>query len=213
MTEAQVFLVDDNVGIRCLLISALTRRGVKVQAFKSAQEFLDFYTDEPGCLVLDLSMPGMNGLELQQELAKSAVGIPILFITGHGDIAKSVQAMKAGAMDFFEKPFDLQALLQRIDEAIAADLLRRHQEQSRALIQRRFAALTEREEEVMRLLIAGAAASSSKSIAAELGISHRTVDHHRARIMEKTGARSVTELAKLASRAGKAGVRSETESQ
>ena len=198
MTEPQVFLVDDNVGIRCLLISALSRRGVRTQAFESGQDFLDYYTDEPGCLVLDLSMPGMDGLELQQELAKSNVDIPILFITGHGDIAQSVKAMKAGAMDFFEKPFNLNALLQRIDEAIVADTQRRNQRESRAVVQARFESLTEREQEVMRLLIAGAATGSSKTIAAELGISHRTVDHHRARIMQKTRARSVTELAQLA---------------
>ena len=199
----RVFLVDDDAGIRRSLASALSKRGIDIKTFESAQSFLDAYKPgDPGCLLLDLSMPGMTGLELQQELARSAVNIPIIFITGHGSIPDSVQAIKAGAIDFLEKPFSVSTVLERIDEAFAADFAQRSQQEYRAAVLARFESLTEREREVMHLLIGGAATSSSKQIAAELGISHRTIDHHRARIMEKTQARSVTELAWLASWCG-----------
>lgn len=211
MEKPRVFLVDDDAGIRQLLTKALSRRGIEIVTFESAQAFLDYYkADEPGCLVLDLSMPGMSGLELQQELAKSGFNIPVIFITGHGNIPQSVQAMKAGAIDFLEKPFGMDELFARIDDAFRADSMLRKEQDYRQSIKQRFDTLTERENEVMRLLISGAATSSSKEIAAKFGISHRTVDHHRARIMEKTKARSVTELARLASWAGLAKVETDT---
>ena len=199
----RVFLVDDDAGIRRSLASALSKRNIDIRTFESAQAFLDSYEPgEPGCLLLDLSMPGMTGLELQQELSRARVSIPIIFITGHGSIQQSVQAIKAGAIDFLEKPFSVSTVLERIDEACAADFEQRARREYRATVQARFESLTAREREVMRLLVAGAATASSKQIATELGISHRTVDHHRARIMEKTRARSVTELAWMANWSG-----------
>ncbi len=180
------------------MTSFLSQKGIEVEPFDSATAFLEAYSaDMDGCLLLDLSMPGMTGLELQQELVKSAAGIPIIFITGDGKIPQSVQAIKAGAIDFLEKPFDMDTLLSRIDEAFAESAIRRAEDEYRSSIRARFDTLTERERDVMRLLIADPAASS-KTIAATLGISHRTVDHHRARIMAKTQSRSVAELARLA---------------
>jgi len=202
LEQPKVFLVDDDAAVSRSLTSLLARRGIGVKSFASAEAFLDsFSADMDGCLLLDLTMPGMSGLELQQELAKSAASIPIIFITGNGSIPQSVQAIKSGAIDFLEKPFEIDTLLERIDEAFAESAMRRAQEEYRASVRARFDALTDREQDVMRLLIEDAG-SSSKSIAATLGISHRTVDHHRARIMEKTQSRSVTELARLAAWAG-----------
>lgn len=200
--KPRVFLVDDDAAIRRTLTKALIRRDIEVECFESAQAFLSAYDGQPGCLVLDLTMPGMSGLELQQELARAEMSIPIVFISGQADVPKSVEAIKAGAVDFLEKPFVLDELFERIEEALAADAVQRSEQAYRDAIRERFAALTEREREVMCLMIAGAATASSKEIAAELGISHRTVHHHRTRIMEKTRARSVTELARLASWAG-----------
>jgi len=134
-------------------------------------------------------------------LVESAANIPIIFITGDGNIPQSVQAIKSGAIDFLEKPFEIDTLLKRIDEALTESAMRRAQEEYRASVRARFDTLTDREKDVMRLLSADAG-SSSKTIAATLGISHRTVDHHRARIMEKTQSRSVAELARLAAWAG-----------
>lgn len=198
----KVFLVDDDAAVRRSLTSLLARRGIDVEPFASAEAFLDaFSADMDGCLLLDLTMPGMTGLELQQELVRSAANLPIIFITGNGNIPQSVQAIKSGAIDFLEKPFEIDTLVQRIEEALAEAAMRRAQEEYRLSVRARFEALTDREQDVMRLLISDPA-SSSKTIAATLGISHRTVDHHRARIMEKTQSRSVTELARLAAWAG-----------
>lgn len=200
--QPRVFLVDDDAAIRRSLSSLLLRRGISVDSFASAESFLEQYDAEMhGCLVLDLSMPGMSGLELQQALREKAARLPIIFITGDGNIPQSVQAIKSGAIDFLEKPFEIDTLFERIDEAFAQASMHRAEEEYRSSVRSRFDSLTERERDVMRLLIADAAASS-KSIAATLGISHRTVDHHRARIMEKTRSRSVAELVRLASWAG-----------
>ncbi|MDH3768261.1 MAG: response regulator, partial [Gammaproteobacteria bacterium] len=147
--QPTIFLVDDDVGIRRWLASALSERGFGMQAFESAQAFLDYYNaEEPGCLLLDVSLPGMTGLELQQELVKSAVSIPIIFITGQGDIPQSVRAIKAGAIDFLEKPFGIDALLERINRALAADSALRAQQKYRQALLARFDSLTEREQEV-----------------------------------------------------------------
>ncbi|NND59497.1 MAG: response regulator transcription factor [Gammaproteobacteria bacterium] len=201
MDKPTVYLVDDDPGIRRLVATALSRRGIALQAFDSARAFLnDYEAGQPGCLVLDLGLPGMSGLELQQELTRNSIVIPIIFVSGQGKIAESVQAIKEGAIDFLEKPFSLKDLFQRIDEAFDADSRQRLEQASLAAIQQRFERLTDRETEVMQLMLTGAANASSKEIARQLGISHRTVDHHRTRIMEKTGARSVTELALLADR-------------
>ncbi len=198
-----VFLVDDDPAIRKSLTSALEKRGLRVEVFESAPAFLECYRhDRPGCLLLDLGMPGMSGLELQERLSRANIDIPVIFITGQGDIPQSVQAIKAGAIDFLEKPFQLDVLLARISQAFAADASARAAREERDRVRQRFSGLTQREVEIMKLMISGAATMTSKEIAKTLGISHRTVDHHRARIMEKTDARSVAELARLASTAG-----------
>lgn len=194
-----MFIVDDDPAIRQSMASALTKRKLSVATFESAAQFLaEVDGSRPGCLLLDLSMPEMDGLQLQQELAQRAIELPIIFITGQGDIPNSVKAIKAGAIDFMEKPFRLELLLQRINEAFAADTAARESRQQYEENRSRFERLTQRELDVMKAMIAGAA--TSKEVAKKLGISNRTVDHHRARIMEKTGARSMAELASLAAR-------------
>lgn len=189
-----VYLVDDDPSILRALPRALRQRGLQVEAFPSARTFLDNYSDQLGCLVLNLSMPEMTGLELQAELEKLNIDIPIIFITGHGGVPESVQAIRSGAIDFLEKPFLPETLLECIDEALSLD----HENRSRNLAlnekRNRFSRLTDRESDVFRLLVEHAVAPSSKTIARKLNISHRTVEHHRARILEKTASGSVPEL-------------------
>ena len=198
-----IFVVDDDSGVRELMLDSLEHHGFRVQAFDRAAAFLAAYNSEQaGCLVLDLSMPDMNGLELQQELIRRDVSIPIIFITGNADIPQTVQALKAGAVDFLEKPFRQEVLLQRIEEALSKDQKIRAEKNRNESIKSRFERLTARELDVLRLLVSGTASLSNKAIARKLDISHRTVDHHRARIMEKTGTHSITELARLAHQAG-----------
>lgn len=194
-----VYLVDDDPSVRKTLPRGLKRRGLNVEAFDSAQEFLDDYsTEQPGCLILDLSMPGMDGLELQQELIHRKITIPIIFISGHGGIQQSVQALRAGAIDFLEKPFLPDTLANRIAEAFAQDQKTRDNGKKIASIRSGFERLTSREQEVCQLLLIRQARSSSKEIARELGISHRTVEQHRSRILEKTNTQSVSEMLSLA---------------
>ena len=201
-TEASVYLVDDDPVILKVLPRALRRRGFQVQAFSSALDFLHAYSGTPGCLVLDLSLPNMTGLELQQELIDRKFGIPIIFITGHGGIRHSVKAMKSGAIDFLEKPFMPEILLKRINEAFDSEQENRVRLQKIDEIQTRFSTLTPRETEVFRLLIANEEIASSKLIARQLGISHRTVDQHRAKILQKTKTKSIAELLILAREGG-----------
>lgn len=199
--QAIVFLVDDDPAIRKTLPRGLMRRGFNVMAFDSARSFLASYTPEQrGCLILDLSMPDMDGLELQQELISRDITIPIIFITGHGGIPESVQALKAGAIDFLEKPFLPDTLALRIAEAFAQDQATRSEKHDLEEIRTRFNRLTEREHEICQLLLNNQAKLSSKEIGQTLGISHRTVEQHRSRILEKTHAKSVAELMSLASR-------------
>lgn len=194
-----VFVVDDDEDIRASLARALDKRGYRVECYASAAEFLAMCNpDREGCLVLDYGMPGMNGLELQKELNSAGNLIPVIFITGHGGVPESVQAIKGGALDFLEKPFPMGALIDRIDTAfeIARERLSRAalSHNRRAKFQR----LTARELEISDHIVRNPAETSSKEIAARLGISPRTVDHHRARILEKLGVRSVAELISLA---------------
>ena len=194
-----VYLVDDDPSVRKVLVRGLSRRGLTVEAFDSAKNFLDNYSPEqPGCLILDLSMPDMNGLELQKELIERNITIPIIFITGHGGVQESVQALKAGAIDFLEKPFLPETLADRIAEAFAEDKKARNTTQKVVHIRNGFERLTSREQEICQLILESQANLSSKQIASELGISHRTVEQHRSRILEKTGAQSVHELLSLA---------------
>ncbi len=203
MEQPIVFLVDDDPGVRKALPRGLRRRGLNVEAFDSAQGFLSNYVPgKPGCLILDLSMPGMDGLQLQQELLRRQVTIPIIFITGHGGVQQSVQALRAGAIDFLEKPFLPETLAMRIEEAFAQDQKTREETQKLSLIRAGFERLTSREQEVCELRLSSQARTTSKLMARELGISHRTVEQHRSRVLEKTGAQSVSELLSLASRIG-----------
>lgn len=209
--QQTVFLVDDDQSIRRSVTRALDKRGLKVESFESSEIFLKLYDpDQRGCLLLDLSMPGMDGLELQRELVNRGADIPIIFVTGHGGVPESVQALKAGAIDFLEKPFLQDVLLERIHEAFTEDERRRAFAETANKIKARFEMLTKREHDVARLLISGSATLSSKQVAKALDISPRTVDHHRARVMEKTQARSVAELVNLANLAGITGFGSDS---
>lgn len=196
-----VFLIDDDEDIRKSLQRALEKRGYAVESHASAASFLAAYdASRQGCLLLDYGMPDMNGLELQAHLNHLGATIPVIFITGHGGVPESVQAIKAGAVDFLEKPFRQSDLVERIETAfaIARDRLDVNE---RARDQRaRFQRLTARELEIVERMLARPSEISSKELAMALGISPRTVDHHRARILEKMNVKSVAELIALATR-------------
>lgn len=190
--ETTVFIVDDDPGVRDSLQRLLQSVGLKSEVYASAPEFLAGYDpDSPGCLLLDLRLPGMSGLELQQRLAAEDVTLPILIITGYGDVPSAVHAMKSGAADFIEKPFNKQGLLEKIQRAVATDEQLRQACERRAAIAARRDRLTPRELEVMRRVVSGQA---NKVIAIELGISKKTVEVHRARVMKKMGVRTVADL-------------------
>ncbi|MEO1343799.1 MAG: response regulator [Pseudomonadota bacterium] len=197
-----VFLVDDDDSIRASLSRALSLRGYDVKTFGSASEFLEVGKDASGCLLLDYGMPDMNGLELQKYLKKLGAKVPIIFITGHGGIPESVEAMKMGAVDFLEKPFKQSILIERIDAALEIDKKRRKINEQSSEAMTRFQRLTEREREIATILTTKTGENSSKEIARRLGISPRTVDHHRARILEKMQVGSVAELVETGIRAG-----------
>ena len=201
--RAVVFVVDDDPSMRRSLDTLLRSVGLDVHVFSSAQEFMQAARpDAPGCLVLDVRLPGMSGLAFQQELVKSGVALPVIFITGHGDVPMTVRAMKAGAAEFLTKPFDDQVLLDAIHAAIERDRARRRDTAGRAEVQGRYRTLTEREREVMKLVVAGRV---NKQIAAELGLSLVTVKVHRGQVMRKMLARSVAELVRMADRLGPPG--------
>jgi RNA polymerase sigma factor (sigma-70 family) len=198
--ETTVFVIDDETSVRKAVARLLTSAGHRVETFDSARDFLlRPHYDGPGCLVLDVQMPGQNGLELQEALLKARYSLPIIFVSGRSDIPISVKAMKAGAMDFLTKPFDDTALLEAVRLSLAKD---RQARASRAAVQdieQRLQTLTVREREVLSLVVAG---RLNKQIAYELGISEKTVKVHRARVMEKMCADSVAELVRLAGRVG-----------
>ncbi len=197
-TDGVVFVVDDDASLRESLKNLIRSVGLRVEAFHSAQEFLrSKRLDVPGCLVLDVRLPGLSGLDLQKRMAEADVEIPIIFITGHGDIPMTVQAMKAGAVEFLTKPFRDQDLLDAIQEALERDSRAREQRAEVEVLRRRFDSLTPREGEVMELMVAGLL---NKQIAAELGASETTVKIHRHHVMEKMGAGSLAELVKMAER-------------
>lgn len=194
-TDATVFLVDDDDRIRASLARALGVRGFQVRSFASAEEFLETYDPNlPGCLVLDYGMPGLNGLDLQKHLAAKIYSIPIIFISGHGGVPESVQAMKAGAVDFLEKPFRQKTLVSCIDAAFAADIANRALNETTKSARKKFDLLTAREKEIAQFMIANPSNTSSKEIGRALNISPRTVDHHRASILRKMAITSVAEL-------------------
>jgi FixJ family two-component response regulator len=203
--EAIVFIVDDDPSVRTSTERLVRSFGLRVQTFASAQEFLDSQRpDCPACLVLDVRLPGLSGLDLQTELARAGVQIPIIFITGHGDIPMSVQAMKAGAVEFLTKPFSRRALLNAIGTAIERDRAAHRARREAADLRERYAQLTPREREVMALVVAGIL---NKQIAGELATTERTIKFHRAHIMEKMQADSLAELVRMANRLGIASAR------
>ena len=190
-----VFIVDDDEGVRNSLRFLLKSVGLATRTQSSAQEFLDTYKQaQPGCLVLDVRMPGMSGLELQQQLNLRGATIPVIFITGHGDIPMAVEAMQHGAFDFLQKPFRDQDLIDRIQRALERDTRSRKALTQHTKIRERIASLTPREREVLTLMTQG---KPNKVMAAELGVSQRTVEIHRARVMEKSGAASLAQLVRM----------------
>jgi two-component system response regulator FixJ len=190
-----IMVVDDDAGVRSAMRALLKSVGLDSQLYTSAQEFLTAYhPGQPGCLVLDIRMPGMSGLELQQQLNLRGAVIPIIFMTGHGDIPMAVEAMQHGAFDFLQKPFRDQDLLDRIQRALVKDAERRAALGEHARIQTHVNTLTAREREVLDLMTQG---KQNKAIAQELGVSPRTVEIHRARVMEKMNAQSVAELVRM----------------
>lgn len=196
--NAIVFVVDDDLSVREALSSLIRSVGLQVQTFASAKEFLAFERpNTSACLVLDVRMPELNGLELQRELAQGQRSLPIIFITGHGDIPMTVRAMKAGAVDFLPKPIREQDLLDAIAHSLQRDDAARQQRAELAEIQARYDTLTSREREVVALVVCG---MRNKETAAELGISEVTVKVHRHNIMEKMGARSLPRLINMLER-------------
>lgn len=198
-----VYIVDDEVAVSSALARSLTKRGYQAEVFESAEIFLEkFQPDRIACLVLDIRMSGMSGTELQDYLAAKEIILPIIFVTGHGDIPMSVRAIQSGAVDFLEKPYPVEQLTGLIDKALELCKSQMEKADQRRELVSRFETLTPRERDVMTLLVAGAANASNKVIARELDISHRTVDDHRARVMAKMQARSLPELVEMAKLCG-----------
>ena len=195
-----VFVVDDDSSMREALTDLITSVGLLVEAFKSARECLEHIRlDAPACLVLDVRLPGLSGLDLQRELVRTEAPIPIIFITGHGDIPMSVRAIKEGAVEFLAKPFRDQDLLDAIQHALEIDRAARQERSMVAEVRRRYESLTKREREVMKLVVSG---SLNKQIAGELGSSEVTVKMHRGQVMRKMKAQSIVELLRMAEKIG-----------
>lgn len=195
-SNATVFVVDDDQAMRNSLKWLISSVGMRVECFGSADEFLaSHHAGGAGCLLLDVRMPGMSGLELQEVLVDRGITLPVIIITGHGDVPMAVRAMKAGAVEFIEKPFNDELLLDAIRRALALDEKQRDLQQERAGVTERLAELTPREREVMEMVTEG---MSNKEIAGQLGVSAKTVEAHRARVMEKMRAGSLAELVRMA---------------
>ena len=195
-SPATVYIVDDEFSIRDSLKLLLESANFTVKCFESAVDFLENYDfNQAGCLILDVLMPAMSGIELQDVLVKKGINIPIIFISGHGDVTTSSKAFRAGAVDFFEKPFDNQTLLNRIDEALTHEIESLEKNKLKRELLKRLNTLTPREQEVFKLITNS---YSNKEAAKILGISHRTIDVHRAHIMEKMQAENLSDLIVMA---------------
>lgn len=198
--EATVFVVDDDDATRKMVSRLIASVGLPVESYGTAEEFLAAYKPQrAGCLVLDVRMPGMSGLELQDKLAANHIGLPIVFVTGHGDVPMAVHCLQEGAVHFIEKPFREQVLLDAVHKALDQDRQRREEQAKRADVRARLATLTDREQDVLREVVAGKA---NKEIAAELDISIKAVEAHRTRILRKMNVRRTVELIKVVTSAG-----------
>ncbi len=194
--QPTVFIVDDDPAMRDSLGFLIGSVGRRAETYASAEDFLAAYSNErPGCIVLDVRMPGLSGLELMEKLNEDRFAPPVVLVTGHGDIPMAVRALKAGAFDFIEKPFSDQVLLERIQQALQQDNSERSGERDRAEIERRAARLTARETQVFELVVSG---KPNKVVASDLGLSQKTVEVHRAHVMEKMRAESFADLVKMA---------------
>ena len=193
-----IFIIDDDPSMRATLADVMRSVGLEVRTFTSAQEFLGGdVPDAPACLVLDVRLPGQSGLDLHRTLRESGVGLPVVFISGHGDVQMSVRAMKAGAVDFLAKPFRDQDLIDAVHEGLERDRARRGRAVKAAELRERYRSLTERERDIMALVVAG---HPNKQIASQLSLAEVTVKAHRRQIMQKMKARSLPELVRIAGR-------------
>ena len=191
-----VFVIDDNADVRASIQGLLKSAGLRSESFERAEQFLQRKPpDIPSCLILDVSLPGINGLDFQQQLRSAGLQIPIIFLTGYGDIPMSVKAMKSGAVEFLTKPLKRHTLLDAIQQALARDSVRRKEQADNALLQKRYDMLSRRQHQVMRLVVSGLL---NKQIASELGTTLVTVKLHRAQVMRKMQARSLAELVRMA---------------
>ena len=196
-TKPIIFVIDDDQAVRRFLCRLIKSVNLEVEVFSSAQKFLDTYEPgRPGCILLDIRMPGMSGLELQQELANRAIDLPTIILTGHGDVQLAVQAMKSGAIDFIEKPFNNELLLNRIQKAVTESISAYNIRSELDGVKLRIQSLTPREHQVLDLIVVG---ETNKHIARCLKISGKTVENHRARVMEKMNVKSLAVLVRLIS--------------